>query len=220
MRAPMTNLYVIRPRRAGSTAPLCLIGLAGPASAARNVALATLQAMGYTEAGFADPIYAEVGERWCIDPRAVQPGEGWEVPLPALAIGRCSDPIFRTWCMHRGLLLDQARSPRWTVLHWSLYRRESDPWVFVRQAEAWLLAQHGAGRHHLVLREPHTINEYRLLQHWGARTLEVSARRLPGPLGAHDAWISTSTPEHLAERVATAVCELYGAPALAVGGVQ
>jgi hypothetical protein len=223
--SPMTLTYHPGGRRIGRTAqaaaPLYLIGLAGPESPARGLAVQALQALGFTVGSFAAELQRQVAEAWRTDVRDVVPGEAWELAAPALAAGRCVDPFFRAWSVRRGLELERARSPRWATMHWSLFRREADPWAFVRGAEAWLVAQHLQQRSsHLVLTDVHTLREYQLLQHWGGRTLELSVSRFESPLGPHDAWISAADTAHLAERVAINVAEMFGVQALGARSVQ
>jgi hypothetical protein len=208
-------------RQIGRTAPAFLVGLAGPDSPARQVALRTLQAMGYATASCYSPLQAEAAERWCVDARTLLPGAaGWEAAVPEMSAARCADPFFRAWAARRGQDLEAPRSPRWAVMHWSLFRRESDPWVFVRQVEVWLISQRAAGRHHVVLVDLHTTHEYQLLAHWGGRTLQVSERPIPSPLGPHDAWISTADPAHVGQRLTDTVPELFDVALRVEGTVQ
>ncbi|MDZ5456976.1 hypothetical protein [Azohydromonas lata] len=219
---PMTLTYHRGARIAGratrAAAPLHLIGLVGQDGAERRIALQALQALGFQACSFASELQRQAGEAWCMDQRHLAPGECWEVPLQALAAARCADPFFRAWAARRGLDLDCARSPRWATMHWSLYKREADAWAFVRAVEAWLVDQHVRhGRDRLVITDVHTLQEYELLQHWGARTLELGLQRMEGPTGAHDAWVNTGDASHLAQRVATTVAELFGESAMGIG---
>ncbi|MBH2008062.1 MAG: hypothetical protein I8H71_00275 [Xanthomonadaceae bacterium] len=121
------------------TKPFVLIGLTGLANAGKDTAADLLVThQGFTKMAFADALYAEVAEAYCVDVRFLMHRETKEHPLSALALARCSSDLFvarlivNAQAAGQPLDLQAPRSPRQILQLWGTeYRRHQQPryWI-------------------------------------------------------------------------------------------
>lgn len=83
--------------------------------------------LGFQKLAFADALRVEVGWNWHIDVRMLTDRPTKEWPIAALAVGMCSDPAFRLWCLDGGESLTEPRSPRWVMQRYASFKRRFVP---------------------------------------------------------------------------------------------
>ncbi len=137
-----------------------IIGLIGAAGSGKDTVASILHTRaGFHVTAFARALRQEVAEAFQISPDLLLDRQHKETALPQLALSQCRDLAFvdsmaalEVMNQHfdsdywRQDLLDQPRSPRWTMQHWGTeYRRHlhgSDYWLTRLSTEL----QHYAGR--------------------------------------------------------------------------
>jgi hypothetical protein len=164
---------------------LYLIGLTGKPGAGKDSCAEALRAHGYQTIAFADALRAEVAQAWRIDQRMLSDRATKEWPLPALAIGMCSDPHFLHWAVHREHSLQEPRSARWIMQHWGTeYRRAQDEDYWVRVVQRWARQRVGLGNNHLAVTDVRMRNEAALIHALGGSVVRVHRPELASVLSA------------------------------------
>jgi hypothetical protein len=139
---------------------MVLLGLAGKARSGKDTVAAELvRNYGFLQFSFSDALYREVAEAYGVPVENLQHPGLKDMSHDWMALDQCSDEAFREVAVHLlpallsaagqvGWFESRPLSPRWVLQTWGAeYRRAQDPDYWLKQADAWLLAQHKAWRH-------------------------------------------------------------------------
>lgn len=136
----------------------CIIALTGKPDVGKDTVADLLSPqLGFARIAFADALRREVSEAWRIDQRMLTDRATKEWPIPALAVGMCSETGFIRWCVECQESLHEPRSPRWVLQHWATYQRRFEPDRYARIVARWVARQIGTGWNRIVisdLRDP------------------------------------------------------------------
>lgn len=156
------------------TPRLYLLGLNGAPGSGKDSCAEALRRHGYQSIAFADALRAEIAQAWRIDQRMLSDRATKEWPLPALAIGMCSDPAFIQWAAHCGHSLHEPRSARWLMQRWGTdYRRGRDATYWTSLVDRWVRSRVGLGCNHLVVTDVRFADEAALVRGLGGRIVRV-----------------------------------------------
>lgn len=151
-----------------------IIALTGRADAGKNtVAEVLAPAQGFARIAFADGLRREVSEAWRVDIRLLTHRPTKETPLPALAVGMCSDPAFMRWVADGGDSLTEPRSPRWAMQRWASYKRRYEPCYYASIVKRWIERQVGTGWNRIVVTDLRDAVEEHMLRNLGAKVVRV-----------------------------------------------
>ena len=128
---------------------------------------------GFARIAFADALRREVCEAWRIDLRMLTDRQTKEWPIPALAVGMCSDPAFMRWIADGGDTLTDPRSPRWVLQRWASFKRRFIPDYYARIVERWIGQQMGCGWNRIVVTDLRDPVEWTMLARLGAKVVRV-----------------------------------------------
>ncbi|MCW8199271.1 hypothetical protein D8B23_12765 [Verminephrobacter aporrectodeae subsp. tuberculatae] len=143
---------------------------------------------GFVSVAFADALRLEVTEAWRIDARMLTWRPSKETPVPALAVGMCSNPAFRYWILSGGDSLLEPRSPRWTLQRWASHKRRFVPNYYAAIVDRWIEHHIGIGRNRLVVTDLRDEVEESMLRAKGARVVRIhrpQAAALPIDTATH-----------------------------------
>lgn len=154
-----------------------LIALTGRPGVGKDACAQVLQQqLGYRTIAFADALRKEVAAAWQVDERMLTHHQTKEWPILAMAPGMCSDPEFLAWCGSVHGRLQEPRSPRWAMQAWATWRRESDPYYFLKVVALWIGRQTGLGFTKLAITDLRFANELTMVREHGGRVIRVHRR--------------------------------------------
>ncbi|AVS66617.1 hypothetical protein C8245_13845 [Paracidovorax avenae] len=128
-----------------------ILALTGRPDVGKDTIADILAGHGFTRIAFVEALRAEVAAAWRVDPRMLTDRPTKEKPLPALAVGMCSEPGFKHWIAAGGETLTEPRSPRWVLQRWGTYQRRYVPGYYAAIVERAIRRQIGAGRARIVV---------------------------------------------------------------------
>lgn len=171
--------------------PGILLGLTGAAGAGKDTCALLLRQHGFRSIAFADAVRAEIAEAWRIDPRMLTERDTKEWPLPALAIGNCTDRAFVHLCTETDMDPGEPRSARWVMQRWGTeYRRATYALYWVDKVHHWVRQQRDAGARRLVITDVRFENEAELVRYLRGQVVRVHRPSLPALLQATAAHAS------------------------------
>lgn len=151
-----------------------IVALVGEANAGRTTLAKALQAQGFTRIAFDDVARAEVAAAWRIDVRMLSDATTMAWPIPALAVGQCSDTGFMRWAVHGGESLTEARSAAWVLGEWAAYRQRTMPSYFAAIVERSIGRLVGCSWRRIVIDEVASQQAVAdMLRRVGAKVLRV-----------------------------------------------
>lgn len=165
-----------------------IIALTGAAGAGKDTIAEHLQrAFAFDRIAFADALRREISEAWRIDTRMLTDSTTKEWPIPALAVGQCSETGFLAYAHRCGESLSDPRSPRWTMQQWGDYQRRNEPDRYAAIVARWIRRQIGTSRTRIVVTDLRFDNELQYLRMLGARVLRVHRTERRSSLAADTA---------------------------------
>lgn len=166
-----------------------VIALTGATGVGKDTVASLLSPqLGFARIAFADALRREISEAWRIDQRMLTDRITKEWPIPALAIGMCSETAFMSWCLESGESLHEARSPRWLLQNWGDYKRRFEPDRYARIVRQWIDRQIGNGWNRIVVTDLRYPLEEAALRPLGAKVVRVhrpDAKPLPTDTASH-----------------------------------
>lgn len=191
------DVLVSRPRCAGKAfaATCSLIAFTGKAGAGKDTAARALaDGRRFLTIAFADALRREIAAAWRIDERMLTHRPTKELPLPALAVGMCSDLAFVRWAYDAGESLHAPRSPRWAMQQWATYQRRYHPARYAEIVARWIVRQFALGFDRVAVTDLRDPLELAALRALGARLHVV---RIHAPLAPA---LAADTAGHSSER--------------------
>lgn len=191
------ELIVSRPRQAGKAyaAQCTVIAFTGKTGAGKDTAATALaDGRGFLTIAFGDALRREICAAWRVDERMLTARPTKELPVPALAVGMCSEPGFVRWCFDAGESLHEPRSARWTMQQWATYQRRFDPSRYADIVARWIVRQFGLGFNRVAVTDLRDPVELATLQLLGV-SLHVVRVHSPRAVA-----LTTDTARHSSER--------------------
>jgi hypothetical protein len=157
-----------------------IVGLVGRAGSGKDSVATALARFGFCSLAFADALRIEISQAWRMDQRMLTDRVLKERPLPALAIGMCTQPEFMRWALSQDLDLHQPRSARWLMQQWGTdFRRAQNPDYWVRVVEQLARRKIGTGWRRIVITDVRMTNEVDLVHRLGGALVRVHRPDLP-----------------------------------------
>ncbi len=151
-----------------------VIALTGrPGAGKDTIADMLAPALGFQRIAFADALRREIAEAWRLPVAMLTDRPTKEWPLPALAIGMCSDTGFMSWCHEQGESLSDPRSPRWVMQNWGDYKRRFNPGHYADIVARWAQKMIGTGWTRLVITDLRYPVEAQALERFDAQIIRV-----------------------------------------------
>ena len=169
------------------TKPFVLIALAGLANSGKDTVADLLVAhQGFSKMAFADALYAEVAEAYCVDVSFLTQRETKEHPLSALALSRCCSDSFvarlivEAHASGRELDIDSPRSPRNILQLWGTeYRRHQAPKYWIDRLTKRINFNHAQGLgHRFVITDCRFADEVAKMRDFGGQIWQVKRKGL------------------------------------------
>lgn len=178
----------------------CIIALTGKPDVGKDTVADLLSPqLGFARIAFADALRREVSEAWRIDQRMLTDRATKEWPIPALAVGMCSETGFIRWCAECQESLYEPRSPRWVLQHWATYQRRFEPDRYARIVARWVARQIGCGWNRIVISDLRDPIEAEALRPFGAKVVRVhrpGATSLAADTASHSSEQHHRLPAH------------------------
>lgn len=96
---------------------------------------------GFLDIGFADKLYQEVAEAFCVTVNQLQSHKWKTEDQPDLALYRCLDPNFYNLMMSMGYAGQAPRTSRFILQHWGTeYRRAQNPRYWIEPVERLIVS--------------------------------------------------------------------------------